>query len=354
MQALSRWRDRWLGTASVRSAIGRLPIGRRIADRHARRLFGTVAGFVASQMLAAGVELGVFTLLHEAARERGQWPALFDLSPDAAAALIQALIATGLVEERPGGRVGLTIDGLVVATDPGLRAMIAHNRRLYADLADPVAMLRGGGPGEVARFWPYAGGGGAPDDYAALMAVSQELVADALFADMDFGGARHVMDIGGGDGRFLATLAERYAAPKLTLVDLPAVVPTARRSLRRQGLEKRIEVVAADPGAPLPGGADMITMIRTLHDQSDSAAGALIAAAARAVMPGGRVIVAEPMARAGRDPQTAYFAAYFAAMRSGRLRTAGEIRTMLRQAGLVPGRRARNPSLLLGIVGAAK
>ena len=305
-------------------------------------------------MLAAGVELGVFERLHEAPREPSAWPNLFDLSPRAAAALIQALTATGLIERRRGGRIGLTIDGLVVATDPALRAMIAHNSLLYADLADPVAILRGSGPGKVAGFWPYAGSIGAPDEYSALMAISQGLVADALFASVDFRGARHVMDIGGGDGRFLAALAQRYPAPGLTLVDLPAVVEQARRSLARQGLEERIAVVAAEPGAPLPEGADTITLVRILHDQSDGEAAALIAAAARAVTPGGRVIVAEPMTRAGRDPQTAYFAAYFAAMRSGRLRTAAEVKALLRGAGLVPKNKAAHPSLLLGIVQATK
>ena len=60
----------------------------------------------------------------------------------------------------------------------------------------------------------------------------------------------------------------------------------------------------------------------------------LLARVASALPRGGRVIIAEPMARTGRrDPQTAYFAAYFAAMQSGRLRSLPEIQALLREAG---------------------
>ena len=44
--------------------------------------------------------------------------------------------------------------------NPGLAAMVEHHAILYADLRDPVALLRGEGRGGtgLARYWPYAAG----------------------------------------------------------------------------------------------------------------------------------------------------------------------------------------------------
>jgi len=50
----------------------------------------------------------------------------------------------------------------VVASEPGIAAMIAHHDALYADLADPVALLRGErDTTALGAYWPYATGEGA-------------------------------------------------------------------------------------------------------------------------------------------------------------------------------------------------
>ena len=61
------------------------------------------------------------------------------------------------------GRVGAAIHA-----DPGIVAMIRHHHLLYADLADPLALLRReGGGGALSGFWPYAEGqAGGVSDYS--------------------------------------------------------------------------------------------------------------------------------------------------------------------------------------------
>ena len=323
-------RDRWFADPAFRRRIGGLPIGRRIADRHAERLFGIVSGFAQSQMLAAGIESGLFGALRERPMSEATLAERVALPPRALAALAQATIAMRLVEWR-GDRLALTIDGLIIATDPGIAAMVAHNRLLYRDLADPLGMLRAPGGGALAAFWPYARGGGDAAGYSALMAASQGFVADAVLAAVDFARVDHVVDLGGGDGSFLAAIAQRTMRPRLTLVDLPPVVALARERLAERGLDERIESRAR--GGELPP-ADAVTLIRVLHDRDDAEALALIGEAAAALRPDGRLIVAEPLARGGGDPQAVYFAAYFAAMGAGRLRTRRELAALLRRAGL--------------------
>jgi demethylspheroidene O-methyltransferase len=330
MDLRRRLRDRWLSKPEVRARLGRLPIGRAIADRHAQRLFAIVAGFAQSQMLAAGVELGLFERLAGGPLSRPRLREALALPERGFDALIQALVATGLIEERRSG-LALTIDGWVVATDPGLTAMIAHNALLYRDLADPGAMLRRPGEGALAAFWPYRNGQGAAAGYSDLMAQSSAMVADALLATVDFARFDCVMDIGGGDGSFLARIAPITSA-RLVLVDLPDVIARARDRLAPA--ESRIEFFAVSEGAPLPTGADAVTFLRVLHDHDDAGATALLAAARAALAPGGRAIIAEPVARPAPDPQAAYFAAYFAAMGSGKLRTRNDLVALLKRSGL--------------------
>ena len=84
----------------------------------------------------------------------------------------------------------------------------------------------------------------------------------------------------------------------------------------------------------LPAGADLITLIRVIHDHDDAAALAILGVARRALPPGGTLLLAEPMAGTpGAESVEAYFAFYLLAMGSGRLRRPAQLSDLLRQAG---------------------
>ncbi len=72
-----------------------------------------------------------------------------------------------------------------------------------------------------------------------------------------------------------------------------------------------------------------------LHDHDDRAALVLLHAIRRALVPGGLLLVAEPMSgAAGAEPVAdAYFAFYLLAMGQGRPRSAAQVMALLAQAG---------------------
>ena len=83
---------------------------------------------------------------------------------------------------------------------------------LYADLRDPVALLRGeAGRTELCRYWAYAGARRARRSrpasrsaaYSALMAASQPLVAAEMLDAYPLRRHRCLLDVGGGEGAFL-------------------------------------------------------------------------------------------------------------------------------------------------------
>jgi demethylspheroidene O-methyltransferase len=147
---------------------------------------------------------------------------------------------------------------------------------------------------------------------------------------------RCVLDVGGGDGTFLAALAARAPHVRAVLFDLPPVAARARERFLAAGLAARTEAVGGDfRSDPLPVGADLVTFVRVLHDHDDATVRGLLRAAREALPEGGTVLIAEPMAGTpGAEPMGgAYFGLYLYAMGHGRPRTAGELEALLLEAG---------------------
>lgn len=315
----------------------RIPGLKHIARAEGRALFGIVSGFAQSQALLALVELRVLHQLQEGPVSAAAMAARCDLDAARMVLLLQAGAALQLIHQR-AGLWHLSARGAAFLTVPGLEAMVRHHGAFYADLADPVALLRGQGETQLARFWPYVfGAQGATDPavtalYSGLMADSQGLVATDTLGLVDFAGVRHLMDVGGGTGAFLRAIGAAHGHLRMTLFDLPAVVAGARFGV----LSDRVTV---HPGSfrddPLPVGADAISLVRVLYDHADATVAALLGRVHAALPVGGRIIISEPMSGGVRpDPATdVYFALYTLAMQTGRTRSGAEIATMLRDAG---------------------
>jgi demethylspheroidene O-methyltransferase len=86
---------------------------------------------------------------------------------------------------------------------------------------------------------------------------------------------------------------------------------------------------------PLPGGRDLVTLLRIVHDHDDEEVVHLLRKVHEALVPGGTVLVAEPMADVpgAESVGAAYFSWYLFAMGTGRPRSPGEIEALLREAG---------------------
>ncbi|MEQ8233056.1 MAG: methyltransferase [Gammaproteobacteria bacterium] len=345
------WRNRLLAAPGFQRWAARFPLTRLVARRRARRLFDLCAGFVYSQVLYACVRLEVPAALATGPRSTAELARHCDLEPAATERLLGAAAALGLVERLGDGRYVLGADGAVLAGSPAIAAMVAHHDMLYRDLVDPVALLRDATrPTTLERFWGYARAthpaapaGAEVAGYSALMAASQPLVADEVLDACDLRGCRCLLDVGGGDGAFLAAVGARHAKLELMLFDLPAVVARAAERLAAAGLDARASVHGGDFfSTPLPRGADVVTLVRVLHDHDDAACARLLANLRGALVPGARLIVAEPMAATpGAAPLgAAYFGFYLLAMGSGRARTPRELARLLDTAGFAAPRLA--------------
>jgi demethylspheroidene O-methyltransferase len=356
-------RNRWLADPRFQRAALDFPLTRGIALRRAAGLFDLVAGFIYSQILDACLRLSLLDILAEGPKSITDLAQRLALPSDSADRLLGAAAALDLVEPLGRSRYALGAQGAALRGNPGLAQMIAHHDRLYADLAHAVDLLRRPeGGGELAAFWPYATAR-APRTadaesvraYSALMAATQPAVAADIFAAYPLSRHRRLMDVGGGSGAFLGLAGAHAPKLHLTLFDLPAVTDEARRRLDRAGLMGRTEIIGGDfLTDPLPEGADLITLVRILHDHDDAGVARLLRSAREALPPDGALLVAEPMSAAPKADRIAdaYFGFYLLAMGRGRARTPRRIMDMMRDAGFRRARvlNTRTPMLLRLIV----
>lgn len=352
LRSRGAWLTRLIANPRFQHWASGFPLTRGIARRDGAEIFDIVQGFVQSQVLSALVELDLLNRLAEGPQSPAELARRAGMAEDRMAILLQAGAALGLLRRRRDLRFALARKGAAILGVPGLEAMIRHHRAFYADMADPVALLRGEGETELARFWPYVFGAAAEVEpevarrYSDLMAQSQGLVAQDVLRMVSFKEARHLLDIGGGSGTFLAAVAARSPDLWLSLFDLPEVIPSARARLTQAGLTARLTLV---PGSfrsdPLPEGADTISLIRVLYDHDDATVTALLAKVHAALPAGGRLIVAEPMAGGARPERAGdvYFAFYTMAMGTGRARSAARIAEMCRGAGFTDIRIPHSP-----------
>jgi demethylspheroidene O-methyltransferase len=334
-------RNRLLASPVFQRWASIFPLTRPIAQKRARELFDIVAGFVYSQILFACVRLKLFEILSEGPQTAETLAERMDLPPEGAIRLLRAAVSLRLVAPCGDKRYTLGELGAAMIGNPGIAAMVEHHAMVYADLADPVALLRGETKRtELSSYWSYAANADAAsvdaqsiDGYTALMSSSQSLVAGDVLDAYSLKNHSCLLDVGGGDGTFLVNAAKRWPHLKVILFDLPAVAERARARFEREGLADRATAVGGDVlRDPLPEGADVVSLVRVLHDHNDAEALEIIKAARRVLPTGGTLLVAEPMSGTpGAEPiGDAYFGLYLLAMGSGRPRTPVEIENMLR------------------------
>ncbi len=340
------WRDGVLTSPDFQRRAARTWWMRPIARRRARALFDLVAGFVYSQVLLACVRLKLFDHLAAGPLSAADLQRVLDLPAEGTERLLAAAVALDLVDRREGPnglRYGLGKLGAPMVANEAVAAMVEHHAVLYGDLADPVALLKGGTAPALSRYWAYASSATpgtlppeAVNEYSALMSASQPLVADEVLDAYDIGQHRCLLDVGGGQGRFLLAAARRSAELKLMLFDLPGVVPAAQRAFAATGVAHRAAVHGGDfTRDALPRGADVASLIRVIYDHPDERAATILRAVHDALPPGGTLLLAEPMAGASgaRRMGDAYFNFYLLAMHGGRSRSAADLGRLVQAAG---------------------
>jgi SAM-dependent methyltransferase len=304
----------------------------------------SLGGFYRAWVIGLGVELGLFAALRDAG-PAGLTPAELAAATGTAAQPIatwcRAAYSSDLVAEE-GGR--LRIDGptarilLDVDRPEYLGGQFAYSVTASLDYADLAELLRTGRP-VTSR---------PPRYYRAIEQLTRQDIAvffeEALAAlpDLvaDLARGADVADLHCGGGRWLVAVARRFPACRLVGVEAePDSTARAMRLVQEAGLESRIRIEAREVSSIThEADFDLAYFQHALHELPDPEAS--LAAAWRALRPGGRLLVlgwclpSSPEDLATLHGQLITGVALDEALHGGRLRTVEEHAALFTAAGV--------------------
>jgi len=283
-----------------------------------------VHGTTAFELLRAGLDLGLF--------ERLETDGGLDTAGAAAALGVAEQPARVLLIELREGRyhnTDLVRAKLLRAGPRYLGALVdVQDRVINAAMGDLAESVRRGtnvglrhldGPGTTL----YERLGAHPElqrvFYANMGDASRKSIGQFLDG-YDLGGARRVLDLGGGDGSNSIALATRYPRLEATVFDQGSVVELAASRLTDPELRRRVRFQAGDLFADeLPGGHDTILVFHIFEIWSLERNVELLRRCHAALAEGGRCLVYNFVSDdAGTGPLNAgLLSPYFLTLASG-------------------------------------
>jgi SAM-dependent methyltransferase len=169
--------------------------------------------------------------------------------------------------------------------------------------------------------------------YDAAMMIHGVAETEPMLDAYDFSIFGTVADIGGGNGRMLTALLQRHPAVHGILFDLPAVAQRARPALAQLGLSGRCQAVGGDFFSSIPP-ADAHVLRHVIHDWGDEDAVTILRNCAKAMNPGGRVLVVETVIPPRNEPCFGKWLDLMMLIVAGRERTREQYGQLFSQAGL--------------------
>lgn len=129
--------------------------------------------------------------------------------------------------------------------------------------------------------------------FDALMNVNYEPMAARLADVGGFAAGETVVDVGGGQGTFLAAILKANPGVRGILLDLGRTIPAARDYLTSTGVADRCEFVAGDFFAEVPAGGDAYLLAHIIHNWNDEGAVRILRRIRTVIPPRGRVLVVD-------------------------------------------------------------
>ncbi len=185
-----------------------------------------------------------------------------------------------------------------------------------------------------------------PEEYRIFdhsMSDLSDLGLAPLLKAYDYVHYKRIVDVGGGEGFFLANILHAAPSSRGVLLDTPGSVARAPGVFARYGVGDRIEIVPGDFFKAVPAGGDLYLLKNIIHNWDDRHCSEILRHIAGAMSPEGRVLIFEMVVPDGGAFSAAKLLdiQMMASMPGGKERTGQEYREMLEGAGLTCRRTIR-------------
>ena len=264
-----------------------------------------IKGFILSKVLMVALELDLFVLLDKGGLPFEDICSSLGLDRKIGRVFINVLEAFGYLHLQGGTYMLTEHSKSIMPKYKNVKSWNEEMKVTYESLVDFTQILRTGNykQSALSAYWAYKKSldpkSIAPEisrDYSLVMDASQEEIAKLIVDKIDFSGYSHLVDLGGGYGRFAVAVAKSYPGIRITVVDLPSVCSEANRIIAKEGLGDRVSTMGVDFfKSPLPKGADVVTFVRTLHDWQDEEVKKLLGLARSILNSDGTILISEPM-----------------------------------------------------------
>jgi hypothetical protein len=301
------------------------------------------AGHV-SRIIQVAVRLGIPDLVADGARTTEQLAAASRTHGGALERFLRVLAANDLCSRRAGGTWELTGLGETLRSDS---QTACHLAALYWGLDSVRAAwdrldysLRTGLPAfshaNGSSFFQHMTSTGEDGEvFDQYMTANQGERAAAHLERIDCRGFRRVVDVGGGQGAFLIELMKRNPHISGTILDLPCVADRARKLVKQEELDDRINVIDGSFFDGIPNGADAYVLSAILHDWPDEQALTILRACRAAMSDDAVLLVIEQMVDAKDvSPFSALLDVAMLVLLGGKERSREEFAELFAAAGL--------------------
>lgn len=324
----------------------------RLADRVVPAqvaLFDESVGLARTQMIGTLAELGVADELAKGPATAEELAGRLGVNADALHRVMRAASLIDLFGLDRAGRFSLARKGQPLRSDHphsvrdwGHYFASKSNSAAWADLTETVRTGKAAFPRVHGRsVWQWFAE--HPDEervFAGGMRAGTTQDSPFIVNGYQWPEAGVICDVAGGVGTLLAAILDARPGLRGVLVDAPGVLAEADGWLSGRGLRDRVELAEGDIFESLSAKADVYLLKNILHDWNDEAC-ATILRTVRATMPeGARVVIVEYLQERNVPNLIASLSdiQMMTVCDDGRERSAAEIQSLLRGAGLKPGK----------------
>lgn len=313
-------------------------------------LYGDVAFLICayqlSQMLSVAAALDLADRINDQPRRADELAAECGAHPEMLLRMIQALAAFGIFSVDASAAVQHTARSRLLRRDAvptlhhGARYRgMPSNWEAWAQLEHTI---RSGKPAFEAVFgvanFEYLNQ--HPEEaelFNRFMQHSPDDRHNAVVEAYDFSAARTIVDVGGGNGGFLAVVLARNPDMRGALLDEESALAEAPQVLGP--LTARCAIEPGNFFVRIPGGGDVYVLSQILHDWSDERCGQILANCRAAMRRDSRLLVIERVLMDGGDPINYLSDMEMMVLFPGaKERSLGEYSQLFVAAGLTPGR----------------
>jgi hypothetical protein len=261
-----------------------------------------ISAFIPARLVYLAAELGIADLIAnglstaEALAERTgtHAPALYRM--------LRALCAYGVFDEPIPGQFGLGPMGAQLRSE--VSGSVRNFARFFGDqrtwkcLAELEHTMRTGETGMRRAFgstgFEYLATHPAEASiFNAAMGEVARHAARAAIAQYDFSRFRIILDVGGGNGTFLAEILRTATLAAGILFDVPAGLTEAKETLLRADVASRCTVMPGDFFKSVPPGADLMILKNVIHNWNNEQAAAILSQCRTAASSQSRLLLIE-------------------------------------------------------------